>query len=250
MPTKIELLENLTVRELRQLLKEGQITLVKKRFLGKETTITKKEEIVEALDKIPTITKEKILALSESKNNNEQKIERKTVRRTIPKSVKDSVWNSNIGQDKPYGNCFICGKPIHIQDFDVGHNKAVTKGGTDNISNLKPICRTCNTSMGTMSIEAYKKRYFSKKELAEVTVSLLVSTSEEKHEPKIEKKDKKLKPFEGTVELLKIATGEKLYLTMPHKPEEASMSFTIDSLFTPYLNKAVKITIEELEKSY
>jgi hypothetical protein len=175
--------------------------------------------------------------------------EKKKLRRTIPKSVKDSVWNINIGQDKPYGKCFICGKTIHIQDFDVGHNKAVTKGGTNNINNLKPICRTCNTSMGTMSIEVFKKRYYPKTELLERTGTLSVETSEENYNKKTEKKNEKLKPFIGMIEMLEFASGKKLYLTMPHKPEDAKMSFTIESLFEPYLNKKIKIIIEEQEGS-
>jgi len=86
----------------------------------------------------------------------------KRERRKIPKRVKDAVWTKYIGMDKAEGRCYVCKRPIHITDFEVGHNKAVSKGGSDRIQNLRPICRSCNTSMGTMSIETYKRRYFSK----------------------------------------------------------------------------------------
>lgn len=82
--------------------------------------------------------------------------------RKIPKSSKDTVWATYIGMDKTEGKCYVCRKTIHITDFDVGHNRAVSKGGSDNVTNLRPICRTCNSSMGTMSIEAFKRKYFSK----------------------------------------------------------------------------------------
>ena len=62
-------------------------------------------------------------------------------------------------------------------------------------------------------------------------------------------KNEKLKPFIGMVEILEFASGKKLHLTMPHKPEDARMSFTIESLFEPYLNKKIKIIIEEQEGS-
>ena len=61
------------------------------------------------------------------------------------------------------GKCYVCQKPILFTDFEVGHNKPFSKGGTWNINNLRPICRTCNRSMGSMTIEAFKIKYFTKK---------------------------------------------------------------------------------------
>lgn len=64
--------------------------------------------------------------------------------------------------DKTEGKRYVCNRTIHIIDFEVGHNKAVSKGGSDRITNLRPISRSCNRAMGTMSIEVYKRKYFSK----------------------------------------------------------------------------------------
>ncbi|MDH5733951.1 MAG: HNH endonuclease [Candidatus Bathyarchaeota archaeon] len=86
---------------------------------------------------------------------------REKPRKGIPKRVKNAVWDKYIGMDKALGKCYACNQTIHITDFEVGHNKAVSKGGSDRITNLKPICRTCNRYMGTSSIEAYKRKYFS-----------------------------------------------------------------------------------------
>lgn len=86
---------------------------------------------------------------------------RKT-RLKIPRHIKHLVWNMHIGSDKAEGKCYACGKPIHIQNFEVGHNVAKSKGGSDHPENLRPICRGCNLAMGTMSIEAFKRKYFSK----------------------------------------------------------------------------------------
>ena len=87
--------------------------------------------------------------------------ERKT-RRNIPKGVRLDVWNKYVGKDKLEGKCHVCDMTIRITNFEVGHNKAVVKGGSDKITNLRPICRKCNLSMGTMSIEVYKRKYYSK----------------------------------------------------------------------------------------
>ena len=79
-------------------------------------------------------------------------------RTSIKKALRNEVWNKYIGATKTEGPCYGCRRTIHIQDYEVGHNKARAQGGTDNLSNLRPICRPCNRAMGTMSIETYKKR--------------------------------------------------------------------------------------------
>lgn len=84
----------------------------------------------------------------------------KPTRKKIPKHKKDLVWAKYIGVDKAYGKCYVCKKVIHTTTFEVAHNKAVAKGGSDKISNLRAICRGCNLAMGTMSIEAFKRNHF------------------------------------------------------------------------------------------
>ena len=83
-------------------------------------------------------------------------------RKTIGKAVKITVWNKYIGADKAEGKCYVCKRTIHMSDFDLGHNKAVARGGKDNVTNLRPICRTCNTSMGTQTLETFKAKHFDK----------------------------------------------------------------------------------------
>ena len=76
--------------------------------------------------------------------------------------MKEVVWAKYIGANKAEGKCYVCKRTIHVTSFEVGHNKAVAKGGSDRITNLRPICRGCNLAMGTMSIEAFKSKHFSK----------------------------------------------------------------------------------------
>jgi len=92
-----------------------------------------------------------------------EKKPKKRKRKRIPKAIKERVWAKYIGMNKPEGRCYACERPIHFTNFEVGHNRARSKGGSDNITNLRPICRSCNRSMGTMSIENFKRKYFSKK---------------------------------------------------------------------------------------
>ena len=87
-------------------------------------------------------------------------------RTSCPKAVKEAVWLKYFGH-KMNGKCYVCGRPISYMSFEVGHNKPFAKGGKWNINNLRPICRTCNRSMGTMTIESFKKKYFSKKKASQ-----------------------------------------------------------------------------------
>jgi len=83
-------------------------------------------------------------------------------RKSCPKTVKEAVWREYIG-NKMNGKCYVCKTPITFTNFEVGHNKAQSKGGKWTVANCRPICRTCNRSMGTMTLEAFKKKYFGKK---------------------------------------------------------------------------------------
>ena len=89
--------------------------------------------------------------------------EEKSKRKTIPKAVKNSVWNTYIESNDPnklIGKCFVgCGCEITIANFELGHVKAYSKGGSDKVENLRPICSTCNKSMGTMNLLEFKEKY-------------------------------------------------------------------------------------------
>jgi len=83
-------------------------------------------------------------------------------RKTINKGLREKVWIKYMG-NKVQGKCYCCRiKPIHFTDFEVGHNKSVYSCGTNNINNLRPICRSCNREMGVKSIEWYRNKYYSK----------------------------------------------------------------------------------------
>ena len=91
-----------------------------------------------------------------------KKYEKKS-RKTIPKAVKDKVWDICIGKEKGVSKCYCCSSDIDSKKFDCGHIISVANGGSDTIDNLKPICDTCNKSMGTENLEVFKKKYFPQK---------------------------------------------------------------------------------------
>ncbi len=80
-------------------------------------------------------------------------------RRPIDKNTRKLVWEKYFGLKKFSGKCYCCKERVIYKDeFQVGHNKAVSKGGLDHINNLRPICARCNSSMRTMTIEQYKRK--------------------------------------------------------------------------------------------
>ncbi len=87
-------------------------------------------------------------------------VKSKYIKKNIPKQVKTDVWNTHIGDDIMKHKCLCCKKvTIKNTDFVVGHVISEYNGGNLNISNLRPICSSCNYSMGTMNMEDYVKTY-------------------------------------------------------------------------------------------
>jgi hypothetical protein len=79
-------------------------------------------------------------------------------RKGIPKAVRDKLWEIE-NKDSLHGNCFTCEKKLDYHTFHASHITSVKNGGSDNISNLKICCITCNLSMGTRNLFEFKELY-------------------------------------------------------------------------------------------
>lgn len=77
-------------------------------------------------------------------------------RKAFDKNIRKTIWNAYIGSDIIKHKCLCC-KLAHITntEFEVGHIQAFANGGTDEITNLRPICSACNKSMGTKNMREY-----------------------------------------------------------------------------------------------
>lgn len=87
--------------------------------------------------------------------------ETKPKRKAIPKTVKNLIWNKWIGATVAKANCPICNENLMDKNgsgWHCSHIIASAEGGTDDAVNLRPICSTCNMSMGTTSMLAYVKK--------------------------------------------------------------------------------------------
>lgn len=68
------------------------------------------------------------------------------------------VWNKDIGKRFAEGPCACCGVDVNFQDYEIGHVKSLAKGGSNDVTNLVVLCRTCNHSMGTMDVAEFRKK--------------------------------------------------------------------------------------------
>jgi 5-methylcytosine-specific restriction endonuclease McrA len=125
------------------------------------------ETITKQMNGEITIIRDKYNKLKKEIRQKYKKLENqsnpKPKRITIPKTVKDTLWDDTFSSNAGEGKCYVCSNVINSKKFDCGHIIAVANGGTNDISNLKPICSTCNKSMGTKNLEEFKQDHFSNK---------------------------------------------------------------------------------------
>ena len=63
--------------------------------------------------------------------------------------------------DSMKGQCYCCKKELDAFDtWHAGHIIAVSNGGKDIASNLRPTCGSCNLSMGTENMDDFKARCY------------------------------------------------------------------------------------------
>jgi hypothetical protein len=147
----IQLLEK-SVEEYNHLIKNGRdlndyVRLTASLHKTKENLTFYKNKLLELNEK-PTKTKKQ----PKEKSNEESKPKKKTISSTIKKLV----WNTNIGEDIGKTKCLCCkSTDITQMSFNCGHVISEHNGGETIVSNLKPICQNCNSSMGTKNMNDF-----------------------------------------------------------------------------------------------
>ncbi len=86
----------------------------------------------------------------------EKETKPKTKKKTISATIKKLVWNTNIGEDIGKAKCLCCKSTDITQlSFNCGHIIAEANGGDTIVSNLRPICQNCNSSMGIKNMNDF-----------------------------------------------------------------------------------------------
>jgi 5-methylcytosine-specific restriction endonuclease McrA len=81
-------------------------------------------------------------------------------KKNISSALKKNVWSKYIGLDKGIAKCYCCNTiDIYQISFHCGHVIPEVKGGETNVSNLRPICQNCNSSMGATNMNLFMEQF-------------------------------------------------------------------------------------------
>jgi 5-methylcytosine-specific restriction endonuclease McrA len=110
-------------------------------------------------ERISTYEKE-IETNAKPKKSKQAKEKPKESKKKVSATLKRLVWNTSIGEEIGKTKCLCCkSTDITQMSFHCGHVIAEVNGGELIVSNLKPICQNCNSSMGTKNMNEFMESF-------------------------------------------------------------------------------------------
>jgi len=91
-------------------------------------------------------------------NLEEKENKESSSRKKFSQTERNQIWNSVFGLDRRRIKCPHCkDHEICITNYDIGHVISLHNGGSNDFSNLRPICGNCNNVMGSknMNLDHY-----------------------------------------------------------------------------------------------
>ena len=131
----------------------GKMIIDENQCMVENIIIPKYYEELQKIQKNNEIVKkeEKPVKTKETSVKNE-----KTKKKPIPLALKRNVWNKHIGETVGKTLCLCCKlTDITQMNFSCGHIISEFNGGNIKLDNLKPICVSCNSSMGTKNMDEF-----------------------------------------------------------------------------------------------
>jgi 5-methylcytosine-specific restriction endonuclease McrA len=140
-----------------------KVTAVKKDVIKKESTAVKdsvKKESTAVKDSVKkdSVKSEDVKKKDVTKKKDGTAVEGGRVRKAVPKQIRNMVWEKYNGRSMD-GHCFCCRGVIKLENWHVGHYISFKNGGTDEITNLRPLCVACNLSMSDTDMDIFMILY-------------------------------------------------------------------------------------------
>lgn len=86
---------------------------------------------------------------------------KKKTKSKIPQSLRIATWKKYVGEDHGKSICLCCkSAEISVFTFHCAHVIAECKGGQLTLENLRPVCTSCNLSMGSQNLYDYSNSHF------------------------------------------------------------------------------------------
>jgi 5-methylcytosine-specific restriction endonuclease McrA len=79
-----------------------------------------------------------------------------TERKKFTRLQRQAVWEMEFGQVYS-GACRCCGTKMIVFEWHIAHKVSLAQGGHNGFDNLTATCSTCNLSMGTTSLDDFRR---------------------------------------------------------------------------------------------
>lgn len=139
---------NLSIQDLHEIIKnmKKEIDLINNRCIALENNVV-------TTDIISTSTIVSPIKISNTKKKTKLK---------IPQSLRIATWKKYVGEEHGKAICLCCkSAEISVFTFHCAHVIAECKGGQLTLDNLRPVCPSCNLSMGNQNLIDYSNTHFS-----------------------------------------------------------------------------------------
>jgi len=94
------------------------------------------------------------------------KKEKKKRKKNIPKNLRKQVWKI-YNKEESSAFCYCCkiNKLDYMDSWECGHVIPEFNGGSSTLDNLRPICSSCNKSMGTQNMNSFIEKFYNTSEI-------------------------------------------------------------------------------------
>lgn len=97
----------------------------------------------------------------------------------IPPTIKKAVWLKYVG-NLGLAKCMCCQQAeITMVSYEAAHVIPESAGGKIHEANLRPVCKSCNCSVGTKVLSTYASKYFPSSPLCNIDIAQILEETKQ-----------------------------------------------------------------------